>query len=98
MRETYDNHPTKAGAAKVIIIFLSLILTLNNLFTPILITFLTHKLFTNIGISHGFNLCSSITQIFSWHNLKNNICIPTLNVNQCYTYDISMIYQDMDRN
>ena len=30
MREAYDNHPNKAVATKVIITFLSLILTLNN--------------------------------------------------------------------
>ena len=30
MRETHDKHPTKTVATKVIITFLSLILTLNN--------------------------------------------------------------------
>ena len=35
VREAYDNHSTKAVATKVILTFLSLILTLNNFFlTP----------------------------------------------------------------
>ena len=85
VREAYDHHPNKTVATKVIITFLSLILTLNKL------------VFNSINYLQimGCAMVQSVlqhTQILSWHNLKSNIYIPTLKINQYYTYDISMIY------
>ena len=51
--EAYDKHPSKAVSTKVIITFLSLILTLNNF----ILTFLT---IYNYGMCNGHNLCSNI--------------------------------------
>ena len=42
------------------------------------------------------------TQIFSWHNLKNNIHIPKSKINQYYTHNISTAYswhgQELSKN
>ena len=81
VREAYDNHPNKTVATKVIITFLSLILTLNNF------------VFNSINYLQIWDVQSVQSvlrhrQIFSWPNLKSNIYISTLKINQYYTYDI----------
>ena len=85
LREAYDNHPNKTVATKVIIRFLSLIPTLNNF------VFNSINYLPIMGCAWGQSVLQH-TQIFSWHNLKNNIYIPALKINQCYFYDISTIY------
>ena len=91
----YGNQHNKTVATKVIITFLSLILTLNNfVFNSINYLQIMDVQWIQFVLQH--------TQIFPWHNLKSNIYIPTLKINQYYTYDKSMIYsrygQELSKN
>ena len=81
MREAYDNRPTKTVATKVIITFLSLILILNNFI------FNSMNYLQIMGCAMGTNCTPPYANML--HNLKH---IPTSNISQYYTYDISMIY------
>ena len=88
VREAYDNHPNKSVATKVIITFLSLILTLNNFFV--------FKLFTNNGMCNGYNLCSSILKYFHGTILKATYIYPYIKnksiLHLRYIDDIFMIW------
>ena len=66
VREAYDKHPSKTVSTKVIIIFLSLILTSNDF-----IFNCSHYL-QIMGCAIG-TICANISMpalIFLWHNLK----------------------------
>ena len=86
LTEAYDNHPNKTVVTKVIMTFLSLIITLNSF------VFNSINYLKIMGCAMGTRSVLQHTQIFSRYDLKNDIYIPKLKINQCYTYDISMIY------
>ena len=86
VREAYDNHPNETVVTKVIITFLSLILTLNNfLFTSI-------NYLQIMGCGMGTICAWAYANIFQAQFEKQHVYISTLKINQYYTYDTSTIH------
>ena len=85
VREDDDNHPNKTIAKMVIIMFLSLILTLNNF------VFNSINNLQIMGCAMGTICAPAYGNIFM-ARFEKHIYIPTLKINQYYTYNIPTVY------